>query len=92
MERESKKQKTDTEEKEEDKLWPEFYTEPSGPTYRTLPYDAVDSANIFGATTVHTSYATEDWKSVDNLSGTGRYRFTGLLRNIRKAFDKQSTR
>jgi hypothetical protein len=40
MERENKKQKKETEEKEEDEPWPEFFTEPTGPTYRTPPYDS----------------------------------------------------
>jgi hypothetical protein len=65
MDRETKKQKKDTEEKEEDKPWPELYTEPSGPTYRTPPYNSENSANNFGASTAHTYYATENWKSVD---------------------------
>jgi hypothetical protein len=58
MEKESKKQKKDIEEKEEE----------------TLPYDSEDSANNFGASTVHTYYATENWKSVDEPYGTDRYR------------------
>jgi hypothetical protein len=92
MDRETNKHKKYTEEKEEDEPWPESYTEPSGPTYRTPPYDSEDSTNNFGASTVHTYYATDNWKSVDEPSGTGRYWYTRALRNIRKSFNKHSTR
>jgi hypothetical protein len=69
MERESKKQKTDTEDqekqktdtekKEENKPLPEYYTEPAVPTYRTPPFEFTSTDN-FGATTVHTQYAMKD--------------------------------
>jgi hypothetical protein len=37
-------------------------------------------------------YAKENWKGVDEPSGTGRYRYTRALRNIRTSFDNHSTR
>jgi hypothetical protein len=88
MEREIKKQKKDKEEEP----WAEYYTEPSAPIFRNFPYDSVDSVNSFGATTVYTYYGTEDWAEIDHRSGTRAFRFTSLLRNIRKSFDKHSTR
>jgi hypothetical protein len=56
------------------------------------PYDSEDSTNSFGTSTVHTYYATENWKRLNEPSGTGRYRYTRALWNIRKSFDKHSTR
>jgi hypothetical protein len=89
MERESKKQKLDTDEKEEKKPWPEYYTEPAEPTYRTPPFEYA-STNNFGGISIHSQYAKEDWKRVDlPYSGSGRYR--RVLQNIRKRIDKRST-
>jgi hypothetical protein len=43
MKRESNKKKKDKEEEP----WAEYYTEPSAPIFRKLPYDSVESANSY---------------------------------------------
>jgi hypothetical protein len=86
METENKKQKVDTEEKEEKKRWSEYYVEPTA--YKKCTFESSNSHCVSAVLT----FDNENWEYTEDPLKSGLSYYGFILRDIKKRIHPRSKR